>query len=197
MVRAALDAHPRSKGNHGDALAAALGVPDNADLLAASGARRGDRLTDGQTYRMELVVASNLLDDAAFIFKQHKVTQVVQQVLRGEHTTHQGLKLIELTQRVKRDAVNGAPGHKALRVGAQATEQRLGAIRDHQQLVGVEHIWNLRLVGLNLIKRLPDIGVHNGWVLQLDQHQRQVVPSPEVDCFARSSTIANLVVLIG
>jgi hypothetical protein len=53
------------KASHGDALAAALGVPDHAAFLVATGARCFYHLDDGGTHRMELVVASNLLDQCA------------------------------------------------------------------------------------------------------------------------------------
>jgi hypothetical protein len=43
------------------------------------------------------------LTDAAIVLKQHKVAQVVQQVLRCQHAAHQGLQLVELAQRVDRD----------------------------------------------------------------------------------------------
>ena len=80
----------RGKAGHGDALSAALRVPDDAALVRSTRARCRDDLNDGKPHRMELVVASNLLDDAAIIFKQHEVAQVVQQVRWGQNAPDQG-----------------------------------------------------------------------------------------------------------
>ena len=49
----------RGKAGHGDALAAALRVPDDAALVRAAGARGGDHLSDRRTHRMELVVSAS------------------------------------------------------------------------------------------------------------------------------------------
>ena len=83
--------YPRSKAGHGDALAAALRVPDHTAFLVTAGARCFHHLRDGCTHRMELVIARDLLDQRAVVFKQHEVTQVVQQVLRSQHAAHQRL----------------------------------------------------------------------------------------------------------
>ena len=171
--------HARCKARHRDALAAALGVPDHAALAAnalhAVGARRGDHLRDGRPHRVELVVAGDLLDQAAVILEQHEEAQVVQQVGRCQHAAHKGLQLVERAERVDRVAVDRAPGHEALGVGRQRAQQRVGAVGDHQHLVVLEGVGDLFLVGLDLVKGLPDVGVRVGRVLQLDQHQRQAV----------------------
>ena len=39
----------------------------------------------------------------------------------------------------------------------------------------MKDVWRLRLVGLNLVKGFPDVGMHVGRILQLDQHQRQAI----------------------
>jgi hypothetical protein len=82
---------------------------------------------------------------------------------------------MEPAQRVERIAVNRAPGHEALAVGRERTQQRLAAVGHHQRLVGLEDVRDLRLVGLDLVEGLPHVGVQVGRVLQLDQHQRQAV----------------------
>jgi hypothetical protein len=131
---------------------------------------------------MELVVTGHLLDQLANLatfLEQHAVVQVVQQHGRRQRAAHQGLQFLERPQRVERDAVNGAPAHEALAVGRQRAHQRAhqrrAAVRDHQQLVVLEQVGQLRLVGLDLVVNLPDVGVEVGRVLQLDQHQRQAV----------------------
>ena len=171
--------HPGGKAGHGDALAAALGVPDHAalafDRWRAVRARGFNDPVDGQTHGMKLVVAGNFLDQRAVVLEQHEVAQVVQQVLRRQHAAHQRLQLVEFAERVQRHAVNGAPGHEALRVGGQRSQQRLGAVRDDQDFVGLEDIRNLLFVGLDLVVGFPDIGLLVGRVLQLDQYQRQTV----------------------
>ena len=68
---------------------------------------------------MELVVAGDLLDQAAVILEQHEEAQVVQQVRRRQHAAHQRLQFVEGAQRIERDAIDGAPGHEALAVGRQ------------------------------------------------------------------------------
>ena len=60
-------------------------------------------------------------------------------------------------------------------LAGQRTQPRLGAVRDHQHLVVLEHVGDLFLVGLDLVVGFPDIGVLVGRVLQLQQHQRQAV----------------------
>ena len=118
---------------------------------------------------MKLVVARNFFDDAAIVLKQHKVAQVIQQISRSQHAAHQSLQFLELAQRVQRHAVNRAPLHEALGIGRQRTHARLGAVRDHQQLVVGEHIGHLVFVGLDLVVSLPDVGIQVGRVLQLNQ----------------------------
>jgi hypothetical protein len=58
---------------------------------------------------------------------------------------------------------------------ADSEPMRVRAVGDHQHLVVLEQVRDLRLVGLDLLEGLPDVGVHVGRVLQLDDHQRQAV----------------------
>ncbi len=124
---------------------------------------------------MELVIAGNLLHQPAVILEQHEVAQVVQQHRRLQHATHQRFQLVELAQRVDVHAIDGAPAGKALDIRRQRAHTRLAAITDHQNLVVVENIRNLLLVGLDLVECLDQISMHIRWVLQLQQHQRQAV----------------------
>ena len=167
--------HTRGETRHGDALAAALRVPHHAALALHAAGRTGPRrrhhLRDGRAHRMELVVARDLLHQRAaqptILFEQHEVAQVVQQIRRGQHTAYQCLQLVELAQRVERDAVDGAPRHEAFAIGRERAHQRLGAVGDDQQRVVLKNVGNLRLVRLQLVVCLPDVGILVGRVLDL------------------------------
>ena len=108
--------HPGGEAGHGDALAAALGVPDDTALVGAAGARGGDHLIDRSTHGMELVIASDLLDQRAVILEEDEEAQVVEQGGGGEEAAHQCFQFVELTERVKRYPVDGAPLHVAFAV---------------------------------------------------------------------------------
>ena len=167
--------HTGGKAGHGDALAAALGVPHHTALAGGTRSGCGHHFFDGGAHGVELVVACNLLDELTVVLEQDKVTDVVQQVLWGQHTTHQGLQFLKLPQWVEVYSINRAPSHKALGVGRQRTHQRVGAVRDHQHLVVLEHVRYLLFVRLDLVEGLPDVGVLVGGVLDFQQHQRQAV----------------------
>ena len=136
-----------------------------------TGPRRSHHLRDGRAHRVELVVARDLLHQRAaqptILFEQHEVAQVVQQIRRGQHTAYQCLQLVELAQRVERDAVDGAPRHEAFAIGRERAHQRLGAVGDDQQRVVLKNVGNLRLVRLQLVVCLPDVGILVGRVLDL------------------------------
>ena len=116
VLHRALLHHAGREAGHGDALAAALGVPHHAALVRPTGARRADHLRDGGAHRVELVIPGDLFDQRAVVLEQHEVTQVIQQIGRRQHAAHQRLQFVELAQRVQRDAIDGAPGHEALTV---------------------------------------------------------------------------------
>ena len=82
---------------------------------------------------------------------------------------------MKLPQWVDIYPINRAPSHEALGVCRQRTHQGVGAVRDHQHLVVLEHVRDLFLVRLDLVERLPDVGVLVGGVLEFQQHQRQAV----------------------
>ena len=64
--------------NHGEAFAAALGVPDNADAAIAFGGSSVQRAFDGFVDRVELVIAGNFLEQSGFrVFKDNEVPDEV------------------------------------------------------------------------------------------------------------------------
>lgn len=167
--------HAGGKAGHGDALAAALGMPDHAALVSAAGARCGNDAVDGGAHGMELVVAGDLLDQRAVVLEQHEKAQVVEQGGGREKPAHHGFQLVELAQRVERDAVDRAPALETLGVGGKRAAARLAAVRNHEQLVVLEQIGNLVLVGLDLLVGFPDVRIFVGRILEFDQHQRQAI----------------------
>ncbi|MNO98661.1 hypothetical protein D3C76_904100 [compost metagenome] len=94
-------------------------MPDHPTFMGAAGARRSYHLLNGGAHGMELVIAGNLLDQAAVILEQHEVAQVIEQHLWRQGAAHQSLQFVELTQRVKILAVDGAPVHEAFGIGRQ------------------------------------------------------------------------------
>ena len=167
--------NPRGKAGHRDALAAALRMPHHAALVRAAGARCRYHLVNRRPHRMELVITGNLLDQRPVILEQHEEAQVIEQLRRRQNATNQRLQLVELAQRVERQAIYRSPLHEALGIAGKRTQPRLAAIRNDQQFVVLEHIGDLFLVGLNLVVGFPDVGLLVGRVLQLQQHQRQAI----------------------
>ena len=76
-------------------------MPDHAAfaLAVAAGVQTGGRhhLADGGADRMKLMVTGDLLHQLAVIFKQHEVTQIIEQKLRRQHAAHQGFQLAKGT----------------------------------------------------------------------------------------------------
>ncbi len=68
--------HAGGEAGHGDALAAALRVPDHATLVARAKTRCRDHLLEGRAHRVELMVAGNFLDQRAIILEQDEEAQV-------------------------------------------------------------------------------------------------------------------------
>ncbi|MNF62263.1 hypothetical protein D3C84_439400 [compost metagenome] len=150
-------------------------MPDHPALMAAAGTRGGDHLLNGGAHGVELVIAGNLLHQPAVILEQHEVAQVIEQHLRRQGTPYQGFQLVELAQRVKIFAVDGAPVHEALGIGRQRAHAGFAAVGNHQNFVVLEQIRDLFLVGLDLVEGFAQVSLHIGRVLQLQQHQRQAV----------------------
>ncbi len=127
-------------------------------------------MLDGQPHGVILVIAGNLLDEGAIVFKEHEVAQIVQQVRGREQTAHERLELVELPQGVKLYAINRAPLHEALGIGGQRPIPGFATVGDDQNLVVFEDVWNLCFVCLNLVVGFPDVGILIDIVLQLNQH---------------------------
>ena len=184
---------------HSEALAGALGVPDNADAAVARlaagraaglvpAARVGDRavgalqpggaqgLAQGDADGVELVVARHLLDEraAAVVVEHDEVAHQRQEPARLEHALQHHLELCR--ERVRQGlAGDGAPGLEPLPAGRERADAGLVAVRHHQRLVHGEQRGQLRLVGLDLLPSHPDGGVLVGRVLQLDDAEGQAV----------------------
>ena len=113
--------HPRGKAGHGDALARALRVPHHPTLAAHRGGRifvgRLQHPRNRRTHRVVLVVARHFFHQAAIVFKQHAIAQVVQQNFWCQHTANQCFQLAKLAQRVNVHSIYRAPLHIALTVG--------------------------------------------------------------------------------
>jgi len=160
--------HLCGKAGHGDALAAALGMPNDAApsfcFLVAIGTGSSHDAIDRGTHRMELVIAGDLLHQCAVILKQDEEAQVVEQVGRGQHATDQGFQFVELAERVKCLAIDGAPLHEPLGVAGERTQSRLAAVGYDQHFVVLEYVGYLFLVGLKLVVGFPDVGILVGGV---------------------------------
>ena len=72
-------------------------------------------------------------------------------------------------------AGNGAPRLEPFLAGAERADARLHAVGGDQHRIGIEQRRDLRLIGLQLVERRPDVGVLVGRVLQFDDGQRQPV----------------------
>ncbi len=179
--------------HHGQALARALGVPHQATAARARRhaagivgagpvfhlvAGRGGRHQRGAhclAHGMELVVGGDFLNDAPLILlEEHEIAQVVQQEMMGEEATHHLLQL-EFQQGLVVFVVDGAPGQEALPRRGERAHPRMGAVGDHQCLVGHEQGLDLGLVGLQLVEGPPDVRLLIGRVLQLQHCNGQAV----------------------
>ena len=196
-----LDDLARVEG-HGQALARALRVPDDADspvagvarqpfLLAAHpvqaahlpdpgrlrrGRTRAQRLLDGRVDRVVLMVAGHLLDYSAVprILEDDEITHQVEEALRVEDPLDQHLELAEVLV-VQRRAADRPPRHEPLAVRGEGPDGRVDPVGDDQRLVEGEQRRNLLLVRLELVERGPNGGFLVGRVLQLQHGQRQAV----------------------
>jgi len=193
--------HPAGIEGHGQALARALRVPNHADAavpLAAAGHgvgivaalvlgealrlaptlrgnRRAQRLFERDVHGVELVIAGHLLSQlaAASILEHDKVPHQVEKAALLEHAVQHHLQLDAAGVIVASGA--GAPGLEPFPSSAEGSDARLRAVGGDQHGVGGKQHWDLRLIGLKLAERRPNIGVLVGSVLQLDHRQRQPV----------------------
>ena len=160
---------------HEQALAGALGVPDDADAAVALGARGGDRALDRMAYGVELVIPGHDLDEAgAGVFEHGEIPHQGQEPGLLEYTLDDRS---ELRRALRRDsgAVHGAPGHEAFEAGRQRAEARMEAVRGHERGVRAEQGRYLVLVGLELVERPVEGGVLVAGVLQFNDSQGQAV----------------------
>ena len=165
---------------HRQALARPLGVPDHAYAPVAGRAarvaarfivtaglggrvsqlRRAQGLAQGDSHRVELVVAGHLLDrhPTAVVLEHDEVPDQRQEALRVADAGERDLQLrhVRIGQRF---AGNGAPGLEPLPPGGERAQARLGAVRDDEHLVHGEEGGQLGLVGLELVPGGPDGGV--------------------------------------
>ncbi len=163
------------KAGHGDALATALGVPHHAAFADAPGREAVTTSSMAARTGVELVVARDLLHQLAVILKQDEVTDVVQQVLLGPVRHAPGFAVLETPQR---SMFTPSIVRQAMKRSALAESdpiQRISTVRDHHTSLVPEHVRDLLLVRLDLVERLPDVGVLVGGVFEFQQHQRQAV----------------------
>ena len=173
---------------HGEALAGALGVPDDADArvadvaarsspsLVASGFHSGPlqicrakRLVYSYSNGVELVVAGHLLGKRAAVVLEHdEVAQEGEEAAWLEDALQHHLQLGQVCggQRLSGD---GAPGLEPLPAGGEGAEAGLDSVRDHQCLVHGEQGWKFGLVGLELVPGRADGGVFVGRVLEFNE----------------------------
>jgi len=160
---------------HGQALARALRVPDDATAPVPVRTRRLDGGLNRLEHRVILVIARDLLDDApVFLLEHHEMVHVFQEPPFVQQARQEYLKL-RYARRRGLVALDRPPGHEALFVGCQRADPRLQAVRDDQDFVVRKEGWNLVLVRLQLAERGPEGGVLVDGVLQLDHHQRKAV----------------------
>ena len=120
---------------------------------------------------MELVITGNLLDGAfAIALKQHKVANVIQKQRPVEKAPHQRFQLPFQHWPVS-FIPDGAPGHKPLLVSGQGTHPGGITITDHQRLIKNKQVADFILVGLQLVKGIPDIHILITGAFQL-QHRK-------------------------
>ena len=183
LHRGFADHAPRVEG-HAEALAGALGVPDDADAAISRrsavllrlesagfrhpiGAGGAQGLAHGDIDGVELMIARDLLDHrtAAGVLKDDEVFKKIQKPSLVEDALDHDLKLGELRvgQLLARD---GTPGLKPLLAGAEGADAGLGPVRNHKQGVVGKERGNLALISLELLERGPDRGVLIGRVLQ-------------------------------
>ena len=158
---------------HGEALAAALGMPDDAHAVVAGDGPDGGR--DRLVHRPVLMVRGHDLGDRGAVdLEDDEVAHDVEEAALLKDAPHEGRKLRRALLRDRR-AVDGAPGHEALPGAGERAVARLDAIAGDEKLVRREQAGDLLLVGLHLVEGLPGRGLGVARVLELDDGQRQAV----------------------
>ena len=70
---------------------------------------------------------------------------------------------------------NRAPGQEALLIGGQRTDAGGVTGADHQGFIENKQIMDFVFVSLQLVKRIPNIGVFIAWVFKLQHRKRNAV----------------------
>ena len=161
---------------HREALARALGVPDDADPLVALCGAAARPCVDRVVDRVELVVAGDLLATAAaLVLEDDEVAERSRNRRLLEDAPDQDLEL-------GRAPGGAAPRPSIVRQGmnrsrpaVERADPRLDAVGDDQHLVEREERRDLVLVRLELVEGGPDRRVLVGRVLELDHAERQAV----------------------
>jgi len=160
---------------HGQALAAALGVPHHAHALVAVRSRRAHRALDGLVDGVVLVIGGDLLDHLPGAGLEHgEIVHQVKEAARLEYTFDQHLELW-LLRRGQDVALDGAPGLEPFPARREGAHPRAAAVADRQDFVGSEQVTNVVLVGQELVIGAANGGAFVGGILQLDDRQRQAV----------------------
>ena len=158
--------------HHGQALAAALGVPHHAAPAVPAQTAGLHGGPHGALHRVELVVGRHLLDDLRpLLLEHHEVPDQVCERCWREGPTDQRLQT--LGQHLA--ARDGLPRLEALEGRARDPQSGMDAVRDDQQRVVSEQPRELLVVGLQLRVRLLDGGAGVLGVLELEDHQRQPI----------------------
>ena len=162
---------------HGEALAGALRMPDDATAAVAAGQGRLQRRLDGPPCGVELVVARDLLRDVGAVVLEHdERAEEVEEPALLEHASGQHLQPGH-EGRGQLLPLDGPPRQEPLLRSRQRPEPRFGTVRHDAELVVAHELRDavLALVRLDLVVRGPDRGVLVGRILQFDVRQRDPV----------------------
>ena len=112
---------------------------NNFPGTGADNHRSSNRLVDGEVDGVELVVASDLLEEnpIALIFKNRKVANQIEESLLVKNSVKNDMKLRELIID-DRLPVDGPPRHESFLVCRQRSNSGLGTVGNHQSLVELE-----------------------------------------------------------
>lgn len=161
--------------DHGEALARALGVPDDAAFLVAAHGRGADGALDGGLDGEELVVAGvDLCEGGAAVLEEDEVLEVFGEAGRVEEAVDED---VEFGYGLGGGGVtvDGAPGHEVFPAGGERSGAGLDAVGDDEDLVGGEEGGDLLFVGLELVVGGPDVGGGVGGVFEFDDGDGQAV----------------------
>ena len=172
--------HPADQEGHGEALARALGVPDDPAALARLACQQP---VDSTLDRPELLVAGCHLDRRAGVdgHEGDEVVHDVEQVDRVEHAGGEDLLLAELLLGLvpargelrHGQGVRVAPGDIVLLGGGNGAEPGVLAAGHDRQLYGVEEFRGVGGVAADLVHCFAEVALGRG--LALDDHEGDAV----------------------